>query len=360
MSEDLYSEYLEFLSDYGLRPPRRPAITTGHFFTEIAKQTVAMRNQLLEFGDSILVNPCQKGLTLISQVLLDRGAALPQDVLFGEFPTNRYNALCYKAKRGFFCLLSRGLLGMVEDVAHCVAFSAEEGENDSFEFPTIDQLSHKDRLRTAITSVLSLIVAHLKEREPQYDRIPVFGLSDWRRDLAKHISLSIESFVVAHELGHISLGHLGHCETHNVVTPAGIVLSVRHRYAEEYEADVFAQDILMERDNDSDLVWMFAIGGPFFLMVHMVIGVVESKLRGAVWDEALPSEDHPPSSVRAQALMSDHMNRLDPRRLGICAGLQRGLSSLYILLSNSTLVDIATESRVRADLQGGISLFAEY
>ena len=266
-------------------------------------------------------------LALIAQVLERRNIDLPQQMLFGEFPTRQFNACVQPKPHGLLCLLNTGLLKLIYHV--CVASSyavhavpaAENKESQAFTAEAV-----------ATMMVIRLISNYLGGAEHRHVVPSALALRPEALYDATVLCYASRVFVLAHEIGHVVLGHQSvACERPLSYVIAG-EKSIERSKEDEFDADGFAQQILLDLDAGKMFPEPLAAGGLAFLMIHAMILEVEAKLLEQPIEQIEDSESHPPTWSRIRRLdtfLSERLATPEARaNLASCTVLQRMLRNL--------------------------------
>jgi len=258
-------------------------------------------------------------LAIIDQVLARRGVELKRHILFAELPTHRFNACVEPTPNGLLCLMNTGLLKLLYHI--CVAaFYALYGE------PSTEANVSVPAETAAAVSIIRIIHNYL-ESKPFGHAAPVgFSIDQAALYDATALCYSIRVFVLAHEIGHIVLGHAD--DVMDCLLRGRSICSADN-YEGEFDADSFAQGILLEIDECHFFPEPTAGGGLGFLMIHAMLLEVLAKLRGTSLEVESTSSTHPPTWDRIKkinGLLKDYYEKCDSRvNLSSCVVLQRML-----------------------------------
>jgi hypothetical protein len=146
----------------------------------------------------------------------------------GIFPTNSVNAQCRIADGQYLVLLDTGCMEMAESLA--IAFAS------------------KIEIDEKATEVARAIERYVRRGE----RIDPFALTprgiNWGTGLVPVLTTAFEEYILAHELGHLILGHVGVDRTrlHSPSFGRPFEVSEKSRF-EELQADMWACRALIER-----------------------------------------------------------------------------------------------------------------
>lgn len=151
---------------------------------------------------------------------------VPESLCVGAFPTRSFNALTVKRPDGFLVLLDNGCFQICEIAVHCLACNVA-GKNTSKWF----------------TEILERYWI-LKEL-PNDKNLQKFDdeLEAGHRQIALKLLTAVEEFALAHELGHIVLGHHPSSQLDVPTSGADIEVSIR-QWNQEFAADLWAVDAL--------------------------------------------------------------------------------------------------------------------
>jgi hypothetical protein len=268
-------------------------------------------------------------LALVKKVLDRRGIALDKHILFGEFPTHQFNACVLSTPSGLLCLLNTGLLKLIYHI--CVAsFYSTYAVTDK-EPSGSDNLHNISTEEAATVAVIRIIVAYVRG-EPHRHVVPKgYKLDTDGLYWATALCYAIRVFVLAHEVGHVVLGHTDGDRSRSLSNVIHEASAVSRKHDDEFAADAFAQDALLEIDRQRYFPEPIAAGGLGFLMVHAMILEVISKLNAQPLDRTQSSESHPSTWIRLrkinETLVAYYRDGTSPARedLANCVVLQRVL-----------------------------------
>lgn len=229
------------------------------------------------------------------QYLPDEQAELVRrNVSFGSIPHREVDAICARVpEAGFVIALNDGVLAYSSAVARVIA--------NSLQLPGLWDEPAKVAESDARSLITELVHGYPDDKfmervDAQPAAYPVefeTARGVFRMQLSRHWVL----FLLAHEIGHVVLGHNESTKNEDVVASGGRVGVVRHTWPEEYNSDLFAWRLLARHDTSSrdrnvSLGMQFGVHSLFLF-------------RKAV--EALPGVGqpvHPPADRRRRELMT--------------------------------------------------------
>jgi hypothetical protein len=275
----------------------------------------------------------------ICRVLNDMNIPLAKEIYFEEFPTRQFNACVKPTPSGLLCLLNTGLLKLIYHVA-VVSFGSVYGE---INLNKVDK--NFSLLDISTLAVIRIIINYLNGKDHTHVLIDGFSIEDDGLFAASGLSYAIRLFVLAHEIGHIALGHSENLGREIIASHAVDVVEsevntekyenkviVSRSQTEEFEADKFAQEILLHIDERKYFLAPIASGGLGFLIIHLMIITVYSKISGISVADLSQSESHPSSLSRIkmldELLSVYYSNRDDRENLSNCIVLQKVLSKI--------------------------------
>lgn len=254
----------------------------------------------------------------LNRFLRQQGRNIPADVYFNEFPTGDFNACAIRSKNGYICLLNDGLLQLVKHISYSCFYPLkvdrfDHGHNTvifSVDMSTLERIDDNAKYQHAIKNIIETIY---KYNRYQLHEHPIFELEfEHGADLmAEDCSTAMRTFVVAHELAHILLGHFNDYSICSINTPLGTLEVCTKDQEKELEADAEAQKILLAIDasdkanissfdaKDKTILSSFADGGICFLAVAMMIEHFSSMIE----TNSCTSSTHPPTLLRLNSLI---------------------------------------------------------
>ncbi|MBW2293690.1 MAG: hypothetical protein JRG94_15470 [Deltaproteobacteria bacterium] len=128
-------------------------------------------------------------------------------------------------------------------------------------------------------------------------------IDPWGVIVAEAVARSMEAFVVAHEAAHVLLGHHHETRARSVITPYGQLDSIARSHQDEFAADRWAEDAMLQLDQHGERVFApRACGGLCFLTVHRMVLEVHAKLDDWKTTPDRDTESHPSSLRRVDAM----------------------------------------------------------
>lgn len=238
----------------------------------------------------------------IEQALVKTGRSLPVKPLFGTVPTGRVNGFAvaipdtnYRA-----ILLEDGLFGFANLMCKAVAMafpekaSEKEGVSVSTDWNDVSEKLRTDpgialRFFDALASYL--VHGHPHAARPYLASRSVTYISSVLRD-------SMETFVVAHEYGHIVAGHLGPAVARRMMIADVDVDTISTDWAQEFEADAIGLEAMLavRMQSGYDLALSFWGADAFFGCIDVVEKALSVLLYGE--ERSWQAETHPPTTMR--------------------------------------------------------------
>jgi hypothetical protein len=248
------------------------------------------------------------------ETLTRLGVPHPEEVFVGVYPTRVFNACALRRGHGFLVLLDDGLFEVIEAAATLM----------------IDWRGQADAPRRLGTIVERYCLRHeLPDPLELSDRAGEFGgISPSQRSERYAIGVAVtnfcEEFVLAHEYGHLTRGHLQGGKQSILRALGGDIQVVKKSLAQEHEADHWACHIISRnelggryggRKEPNQLARLSTFGGPFvFLGLAALIEEFTRRDRGEGYMQDDPT--HPPALERILRIwtylgMMDVSNQLD-------------------------------------------------
>lgn len=239
----------------------------------------------------------------IEKALIARGRSLPVQPLFGTVPTGRVNGFAMAIPNSNYraILLEDGLFGFANLMCKAVAmvFPGRETEGrDGISFSTdwddvSETLNTNPEIGARFFDALAayLVAGHPHAAKPYLASRSVTFLSSVLRD-------SMETFVVAHEFGHVVAGHLGPAVSRKMMIADVDVDTISTDWIQEFEADAIGLEAMLavRIQHGYDLSLSFWGADAFF----GCIDVVEKALSILLFGEEKPwqADTHPPTTMR--------------------------------------------------------------
>jgi hypothetical protein len=339
----LEQDYLQFLLSMGFTPPtpRLGTLELASFFREqiardkadrITGERAKLNLRALDFMKDTPDESLERLGVSGSHGVLDLYVnafrlVLPhtevhqfERIYFGEFPLVDFNAHAMRTDNGYLCLIHGGLRRLLHQISMIATLLLCD---DSSEFhqantPEMRQIIAANGAYAAYQCYIG------STNEPMF--FP--DLRTTFRDVTcSHLVASMKAFLVAHEIGHIVLGHLdGGSQLDQSDKPDD------PSYRAEFDADDYAQNalfVLDENKNKTGITLSVAAGGVCFLLVSQIVDIVAAK---AGFD-VLESRTHPPDQSRIDALLGS-LNRasIAPKDADVVSALIQTMNNLKVLI----------------------------
>jgi hypothetical protein len=224
------------------------------------------------------------------------GHEVPEAVTFGILPTGRANGLaCQVPAGGLIIAIDDGFFNLLYSLAKTIALFYEVTTSNGWEA----SLAEKDIVHAVQTNEeanrrwLEVLVATFVYGYPNL--APPRPLVDGRAPFVELLTTSVELFIVAHEYGHLVLGHLARDRT-----------TLERKLSGGVEVEGF--DIAREEELEADRV-----GLELLREYHRSVGHPVENTRAAVWfwagclniiKEMLgEAPTHPSSTTRSKQLL---------------------------------------------------------
>ncbi|MEO1518325.1 MAG: hypothetical protein AAFV95_25125 [Bacteroidota bacterium] len=286
-------------------------------------QPLSQEEKVQRFSQSIEETaPLQGEAVFVEHLLQDKDIQLSEKVYYNVFPTGEFNASAYPTPHGFLCLLNRGILKLVYSIIY-----------NSFYLLSNHQLvlATKDLDNEIAIYICKIIYDYLQKRKLSPIFINGLQLEKELHWSVFHMNVAVRNFIVAHEVGHIALGH-GRQQFRAISLEEENISVLKRSHQQEFEADLFAQDLLLYSDQNSSFPVDVVGGGIAFLLIHLMIWNVQSKISRVPQLYRQPTDSHPSSFARIQRLDQFLGPRLphteDRNGLRDCVLLQRILKTI--------------------------------
>jgi hypothetical protein len=213
-------------------------------------------------------------------------------VYLDESPEASFNGRAYRSEKhaGYFCMLDHGLFRLLHHLSLAAAMISNPRSDPGSEQP---YKSDPGLVPAAASIVKSTFESHLVQVLHPLVESPGYAVDEGGILLASELTFAMKTFVVAHELAHIRLGHLESL-TGN---PS---MSVRHEM--EFEADHLAQETLIELSQRQPGCSFLLGGGIGFLLCDHIRIKVFCDLHGIRPEFISQSSDHPMAMARIRKL----------------------------------------------------------
>jgi len=240
----------------------------------------------------------------------DADALRAMPIYFGLLPSGWFNAMVMPSPHGRLCLLDTGLAKLLFGFSKAVCNLIERNPEGILEAPLAEVGCFDDRVTVAYSSAAATALDYLQqarsgEHTVQYK--PVFALNQgyepWQLMVANALAFAMKSFVMAHEIGHAILGHVGNIvESPSEGTTERPVVESPHE--QEFGADKFAFESLLRSEDILQPKFPIAVGGICFLTCYLFLLRMRTRLTGQPCSPDEPSELHPAPLERIRRLVS--------------------------------------------------------
>jgi hypothetical protein len=252
----LRAQYLEYLANYGLAPRELPPgwlalqEATLERLKKLSKQAgdpdmAAMLEEVYEKNAEIYRGETRTPAVALIEATaaevetsiraIDRyRASFTADVFAGEFPTGSINAQAVPADGGYLVLVNSGLPIALRQIAEFLV----DGDPDH----ATDRAANQK----TIDGVVAVLEAYLRYDDPFLGPKPMAG--DMTMLLRYALSHAAETFVIAHEYGHVIAGHFNNraLKIERLPTAAGPIRRSRTaNYAVRFSVKRFASRLLL-------------------------------------------------------------------------------------------------------------------
>nr|VFK01327.1 MAG: hypothetical protein BECKLFY1418A_GA0070994_11429 [Candidatus Kentron sp. LFY] len=236
----------------------------------------------------------------IKDAAKEYGFQFPYEVLPGVYPTTSINAQAVAMGGGALVLLNTGLMGFIYQMVKIYMFT-RDFKSDDHVYGT--EFSEEQ----GIESSAEVIVAYLFGGNSSLaTRYPARG--DFRGVAIQQLFYSAERFVLAHEYGHVLVGHLNPKNTVSRSLAAGDTMNFfKKSWEQEFEADAFALLLTfppsMRQINTKDELELLdlRLAAPYiFFSLAILLDTVSQQLLSLPHTDF--ADDHPPSGERLRRL----------------------------------------------------------
>ncbi len=226
---------------------------------------------------------------------------LPFDIYINEYPTGDFNAISIPTGNGILCLFHTGLLRLLYLVSLSSAYMVSSSEEGITYIDPVKRPREESREYLSLCMTTQLIIDYLLHRNLNARVLQGYHHDTWGLIVAWSLSYSMKAFVIAHEIGHAILGHLQKGKTRRIPTSRGPITGISQSHKDEYEADLWAQSILLKSDKKGKALFGLSGGGLSFLIVYLMILHIRKKIMKYP-DLPLSSTTHPSTTDRIKAL----------------------------------------------------------
>jgi hypothetical protein len=252
----------------------------------------------------------------------EMGLNLARDPLLGTIATGRVNGLAIAVPdvQTRIILIEAGLFNfanlMCKSVAAAIPMTGLTNDGN-LSFSTspedIDRLLEQNfepvrRFFDALTSYV--IRGDAQAAEP-------YALEGHQVHLADLLRDSMETFIIGHEMGHITLGHLDGKRALRAVAGNLQADAVEASWEDEFQADFIGMHLMIRsliRERKVDVALSYWGADLFFGCVRVVENTVSILISGEAVTSA--SETHPPPEMRQRALRQLLLETVQPRSAG--------------------------------------------
>lgn len=221
---------------------------------------------------------------------LERKFSVP--VYVDELPIDSFNGRMFpsESSAGYFCMLDHGLFRLLTHVSMAALLMTNVDISPNEERP---YLTNPDLRISAVAVVKETMEAYLANQAHPLVMPASYWLDEGGIYGANGLSFAMKVFVVAHEFGHIQLAHFS--KGHAPVTR-------EEQWQREFEADQFAQEVLLVLHEAAVTSMPVLSGGLAFLLVDLIRQRVFGASRGIRRSILEKSGGHPPPLQRIKRL----------------------------------------------------------
>lgn len=258
---------------------------------------------------------------------------LPNPVFAGEFPTGCFNALAYPYSNGCILLLNTGLTVLLykfaSAISHIIRFASFDASGNAIS-ETIRGKSTLDYVDVILA--ISNIINEYRLTGSSFAAQRLPAISTQKGAYVGGLTMAANRFVLAHEYGHILLGHTKSPMLSTYKTPVGEINIITESWEKEIEADLKGCEIVLasvspsleSSDYLTDISLNIAGTLFFFSLDDIVTRVVET-----IKDTSLTVEStHPPSSHRAKLVREYWERHFDSELLSSADKLVESISNI--------------------------------
>ena len=318
-TSELHNEYLQLLKQYGinfkynepsllerLKDLHRMSKDKNKFVRIYARQTLDALDLLSKMTGENIINGIRKGLIEdktgeleesvndIINLLDQENINLPFAIYFNVFPHNDLNAKLHPTKYGVLCLFNTGFLRLFYNITFSCCYIIH-----SHKLNTNNNIS--DEIYSLCSVVLNILKYHLHD-DLSYQIFKNKKMDPLGVIVADILYYSMKTFVVSHEIGHMVLGHLLNKNNKTILEQKEKINPINLSYNQEYDADKFAQNSLINIDKVNKRSFPIAVGGISFFTIHNLFLLVTEKLDIQTFNYYYSSLTHPPSIDRLLSL----------------------------------------------------------
>lgn len=245
----------------------------------------------------------------IESRLAARDRKLPVRPLFGTIPTGRVNGFAARIPQTNYCaiILEDGLFGFVNLMSKAIVLALpfpettsdrEGGFTVSVDLDLIaNRLRSVDEIRDRFIDGLGayLVGGHPSWAKPYLPARAVLQVAGFLRD-------AMETFVLAHEYGHIVAGHLSRASEGRAIVANVDMEMIKTNWQQEFEADAIGLDTMLavQMSMGLDLALSFWGSDAFFGLIDVIEKAVSVLWYGE--ERPLFVDTHPPTDQRRKML----------------------------------------------------------
>ena len=255
----------------------------------------------------------------IEQAIRRTPYSLSRPVFPATFPTGTFNALAVPQPHGHLLLINDGSATLVYQVltllGHSISFAefSEEGLPDNKTEIGVSPVGSDER--TAILADILVEYALRRKVSPEREYAPIPSMA--KIHVLAPIYEALLMYMLAHEYGHASLGHLESSRAAVSESQAGPIEVIPKSWEQEVEADLCGATFLIattgaaesvertktllvdSKEKEKEFLSVVA-GVMLFFSLDDAISKIKARLSGL--GEHPISETHPPSTTRAKCI----------------------------------------------------------
>ncbi len=250
----------------------------------------------------------------IEEALKGFGDVLPRPVILGTLPTGRVNgmAMALPANPYILVVFEDGLFGfanlLAKAISRCFVFQGDEDGRLAFSTKFEDCREELNANPEIMRRFAEVMFAYLVAGNPL--AAPSYLPEERYIHLSDMLRTSMETFVLAHEYGHVVCGHLNSEKTKGQMLGTAEVEEFKTNWNQEFEADVKGLELMLavRGKQGFDLSLNFWGADLFFACIDMLERAVGILSCGD--PKVGLSATHPPTPLRRESLRQVLRNSL--------------------------------------------------
>lgn len=251
-----------------------------------------------------------KKLAALEALATRSGSRIDEPFFAGRFPTHSFNAQAVREGETVLLLVHTGFDRLMIEAARLLFAIHDKLAPAKVERWPEPSWWSRTNLERLLDNLADLLASFIRDSEPspEYLDTDEFPFEPEKELPAFTAGMAGQDFAMAHELGHLALGHLRDDGVALRHLRSGLDVLPKHM-RDEHEADIFAGRLLLcsppltDEQNVLDLIYGKYVGVGLCLDLDGILAEIEGKVFDLPDDQ--PGQSHPPARMREAVLLTD-------------------------------------------------------